>query len=250
MYSVMIVDDEPLMRKYLRENLSRIAPMWEVRGEAEDGVQAVGLLKTQAFHLILTDIKMPEMDGLELANYVFHTSPATKVIIISGFDEFEYARRALRCGVLDYLLKPLNDKAIAEILQKAAGNIEAASLVLPGEERSCPPDSGSLPERACAYICAHYSEPISLALVADLLEVTPSYLSDLFHKSVGESYSKYVLRIRMEAATRMLCANPSGKIYEIAKKTGFISPKHFHYVFKKFYGMTPNEYLQNHLHSR
>lgn len=245
----MIVDDEPLMRKYLRDNLSRIAPLWEVRGEAEDGVQAVELLKTQAFHLILTDIKMPEMDGLELANYIFQTTPDSKVIIISGFDEFEYARRALRCGVLDYLLKPLNDKAIAETLDKAAGSIEAASLVQPGAGRPSP-DTGSLPERACAYICAHYSEPISLALVADLLEVTPSYLSDLFHRSVGESYSKYVMRIRMEAATRMLCANPNGKIYEIAKKTGFISPKHFHYVFKKFYGITPNEYLQNHIQGR
>lgn len=245
MYSVMIVDDEPLMRKYLRENLSRIAPMWAVCGEAEDGMQAVELLQTRRFDLVLTDIRMPEMDGLELANYIYQTLPDVRVAIISGFDEFDYARRALRCGVVDYLLKPLSDKSIVDTLETVAKNIETVPPPKPVTSQSESISTGTLPERACAYIKAHYSEPISLALVADLLSVTPSYLSDLFHKSVGESYSKYVMRIRMEEAIRILCANPREKIYDLAQKAGFISPKHFHSVFKKFYGVTPSEYMQS-----
>lgn len=241
----MIVDDEPLMRKYLRENLSRIASQWEVCGEAEDGIQAVALLKERPFNLVLTDIKMPEMDGLELANYIYQTLPCTKVAIISGFDEFDYARRALRCGVVDYLLKPLSDKVIADTLATVAEKLNCSPPMETSAPQSECANTGSLPERACAYIRSHYSDPISLALVADILNVTPSYLSDLFHKSVGESYSKYLLRIRMEEAVRILRANPHEKIYDLAQKTGFASSKHFHSVFKKFYGMTPSEFLQS-----
>lgn len=103
----------------------------------------------------------------------------------------------------------------------------------------------TLIDRAKEYICLHYNEPISLSTIADALEVTPSYLSNLFHKTLGEPYSKYVTRIRMEQALLILKNNPGEKIYNVAAMTGFVSTKHFISVFKKHYGMSPTNYLAN-----
>lgn len=529
MRSVMIVDDEPLMLKYLSTNLEQIAPGWCVTGIAENGLEAVGLLQTQCFDLVITDIKMPEMDGLELANFIYEIYPKTKVVILSGFDDFDYAQRAIRCGVSDYLLKPLNDGAIAETLKKIdisrkqielkkftdnilrktdllpdselktaylgaiiEGNDENArtmyndacgrliwknepcgcilvlsvdyadilskendpdiisykirlnqtctqlaasqgitisycryddtailicadnkdhlelkihavmsridsyyfdtyrihvygsygiivdnflflqksyasavqtiiialldcSLNSPSDsirnrffleqfqlsleaifldfvsyndeklqndihtflhklplqkdqkslfvrsgifllyylneklkkEEDClktalertlslkdlPPsdpdleekyhnivfqaiqslrlshhiqretESSQLVDHAKEYIYAHYSEPISLTLIAEKLGVSSSYLSDLFHKEIGEPYSKFVTRIRMEQAVKLMKVNPNDKIYTLAMQVGFVNAKHFNSVFKKYYKMTPTEYL-------
>ncbi len=105
------------------------------------------------------------------------------------------------------------------------------------------PENPNVAESAKEYICTHYQEQISLAMVADYLNMNPSYLSDLFHKSMGESYTKFLTRVRMEQALLLLKSNPNEKIYVIAEKTGFVSPKHFNNVFKKYYGFTPTEYI-------
>lgn len=95
------------------------------------------------------------------------------------------------------------------------------------------------------FILSHYQENISLSDVADHCRVTNSYLSDLFHKKLKEPYSKFILRIRMEQAVRLLRQNPDIRIYSIAEQTGFVSVKHFNTVFKKYYGVTPTNYLKD-----
>lgn len=124
MYRTLIVDDEPLMRKYLEANLSEICPDFYVTGIACDGLEATELLQKQNFDLVITDIKMPEMDGLHLAKHILSSAPDTKVIIISGYSEFEYARSALKFGVSDYLLKPLSDDSIQETLSSIKRELE------------------------------------------------------------------------------------------------------------------------------
>jgi YesN/AraC family two-component response regulator len=109
------------------------------------------------------------------------------------------------------------------------------------------PETTKIVESAKEFICTHYHEPISLALVADYLKVNPSYLSDLFHKNMGEPYTKFVTSIRMEQAILLLKSNPNEKIYKIAEKTGFVSAKHFNAVFKKFYRITPTEFISKNI---
>lgn len=99
--------------------------------------------------------------------------------------------------------------------------------------------------RAKAFIAAHYAEPLSLALVAERIGVSAAYLSSLFHKAGSESYIKYLTRIRMEQAARLLRANPAEKIYDVAEKVGYVSVKHFSYVFKQHFKMTPGEYQES-----
>ena len=127
MYTTLIVDDEQLMREYLGTNLSVICPDFHVTGIARDGLEAIELLKKQFFDLVITDIKMPEMDGLHLAKYIHDAELNTKVIIISGYNEFEYARLAIKYGVSDYLLKPLSDAYILETLTKMKNLLEVSA---------------------------------------------------------------------------------------------------------------------------
>ena len=122
MYHVLIVDDEPLMRTYLAKSIPQFDEQFDVCGTAADGQEAIEYLKAHIgkVDVIITDIKMPEVDGLTLAGYVSARFPEIVLIIISGFSDFEYARKAIQYNVTDYLLKPLQDKSLIELLHNVA----------------------------------------------------------------------------------------------------------------------------------
>lgn len=104
------------------------------------------------------------------------------------------------------------------------------------------PVTQKLVESAKEFIYNHFSEPITLSQIADSLSVSPNYLSKIFHEAVGESYIKFITRIRMEYAAYLLKTNSDEHIFNIAEKTGYYNLKHFNFVFKEFYNMTPTEY--------
>lgn len=247
MYTALIVEDEPLMREYLMLHLSSIHGMWETKGCARDGLEALALLKDNTYDLVITDIKMPHMDGLELAGYVHSNCPDTDIIILTGYSEFDYARSAVRAGAADYLLKPLQDVELNDVLSRLASKRNAGVVAEPEHapepvDAQTHDDAGVLVQRARAYVQAHFSEPLSLGEVADRLNVSPAYLSSVFKSERGESYSKYILRLRMERAQLLLETHSAGKINDIAIEVGYSSTKHFHSVFKEYFGVTPNEY--------
>lgn len=268
MYKALIVDDEPLVREYLMANLSVMHSKWQAAACTSDGLKAVERLKTETFDAVVTDICMPGMDGLELARYIYDNYKETYTVILSGHDEFDYAQRAMRYDVTDYLLKPINDEEFHNVLERLTGIIEESkakvSIALDGGIASLSPDSVSeqfrnylsavagdtaeepetLADRATEYIYAHFCEPIALSDIAEELDVSPAYLSSVFHSVRGESYSKFILKLRMERAALLLEKCPNTKIYHIAEQIGYASSKHFNGVFKKYYGMTPNEFRE------
>ena len=250
MYTALIVEDEPLMREYLLQNLSGIHREWRTGACARNGVEALELLQTRCFDLVITDIKMPRMDGLELAGYIHKRFPGIYMIMLTGYDEFEYARAAVRAGVTDYLLKPLKDAELHDVLNHIAEKLSGTAQHNDKEETSMRPDvdfmekeaSNVIVQRARAYIQANYDSPLSLNELAEMLSVNPAYLSSIFKSDQGETFSKYILRLRMERAGLLLRTYPAAKINEIAEKTGYVSARHFDTAFKKYYGITPNEY--------
>lgn len=250
MFTALIVEDEPLMREYLMLHLTSIHGLWKTEGCARDGLEALALLKAKPFDLVITDIKMPHMDGLELADYIHVNHPGTDVIILTGYSEFDYARAAVRANAADYLLKPLQDVELHKALSKLAAKRMAADSVpaavpVPAEAAPKEPaqdDPGILVQRARTYIRAHFTEPLSLNEVANTLAVNPAYLSSIFKSERGESYSKFILRLRMERAALLLRTYSAGKVNDIALEVGYSSTKHFYTVFKDYFGVTPNEY--------
>lgn len=250
MFTALIVEDEPLMREYLMLHLTSIHGLWKTEGCARDGLEALALLRAKPFDLVITDIKMPHMDGLELADYIHVNHPGTDVIILTGYSEFDYARAAVRANAADYLLKPLQDVELHKALSKLATKRMAADSVpaavpVPAEAAPKEPaqdDPGILVQRARTYIRAHFTEPLSLNEVANTLAVNPAYLSSIFKSERGESYSKFILRLRMERAALLLRTYSAGKVNDIALEVGYSSTKHFYSVFKDYFGVTPNEY--------
>jgi len=479
MYRALIVEDEDLMRDYLAAKLSELCPEWEAAATASDGMEAVERLAHERFDAVLTDIRMPGMDGLELARFIRHNDADMPILILSGYDEFDYARSAVRLNVFDYLLKPLNESELSAALSAMASQVAAKhgdrmadNLInaLQGDETAREPliklldgkpsglllfapsltsdldagsgklfqlqeklalvfaplvarlpyctavlctasdpllvqtecrmaaqhftkmnpmislvcsyaafdpqhirqcranaetvlrlalaldepllsdnllyeqrqaqarlnamlddlntslssgiladerrasllsallefpekshqtaalsllydcetdetlrrsalqiflDSGTwteppklsaqtmfsraldrlfandhpvtkpasaLVEQAREFLQFHFSEPMSLASLADKLGITSAYLSSLFHREMGLSYSQYLLQLRMEDAARRLLGNPNSKIFEISDAVGFPSAKHFTHVFGQYFRMSPKEY--------
>jgi len=117
-YKVFFVEDEVITREGIRDNVDWRASGFEFCGEAADGEMALPLLRTAQPDVLITDIKMPFMDGLQLSKVVRERMPWVKIIILSGHDEFEYAQQAINLGVTDYLLKPVTVQKLQNTLQK------------------------------------------------------------------------------------------------------------------------------------
>jgi two-component system response regulator YesN len=117
-YKVFFVEDEIITREGIRDNVDWLANGFEFCGEAADGEMALPLLRTTQPDVLITDIKMPFMDGLQLSKIVRERMPWVKIVILSGHDEFEYAQEAIKLGVTDYLLKPVTVKKLQTALQK------------------------------------------------------------------------------------------------------------------------------------
>jgi len=125
MYTAMIVDDEPLTREYFKNNITLINPNWKIVAEASDGEGALNLLSKKKIDLLITDIKMPVMDGLELCRMVLKNNPKQKIIILSGYEEFDFAKEAIELGVSSYILKPIVKVELKKNLDKITQKIKA-----------------------------------------------------------------------------------------------------------------------------
>lgn len=124
MYRILVVDDEPLTKEYMKKNIPLIDSRFIVTCEAMEGTEALTILKNEKIDLIITDIKMPLMDGLELSKEVSENYPDILIVILSGYDEFDFAKKAMRYAVKDYLLKPLVKEDLRKVLNNVAIDIE------------------------------------------------------------------------------------------------------------------------------
>ncbi|MFC5452853.1 response regulator [Paenibacillus aestuarii] len=405
MYSLLIVDDERWVRQGLRTTIDWQAEGVEVLGDAEDGEEALAFLDTQVPDIIITDIKMPRMDGLAFIEAVKARQLLCKFIIISGYSEFSYAQKAMRFGVADYVLKPIEETQVLEVvrqciaqiqrenheqdeiaqmsarmreslplarqqyvetmllnesasnernvklwdqlhfrldpnhlqvmimkvydwgphaenakdhyaLRRAIGNFAKAEfaqvadvsmLTCPldhcgdadlallhspasqeigqaametfikacrtylgiginvGMSRNCDitklhaafreavqasEDALYVHERgnrnrfvelAMDFTAKHFTEPLTMNQVAEHLYLNPSYFSKLFHEKTGETFSKYLIRLRTSKAKELLKMTTL-KIYEVAEQVGYQDFRHFVKLFKEQEGMTPAQY--------
>ena len=142
MNHILVVDDEPLMRTWLSKSIPKHSTCFDVPNTARDGIEAIEYLKQAAYDVVITDIKMPGMDGLNLAKFIQENYPDTVVIIISGFNDFAYARKAIQYGVKDYLLKPLVDDDLIKLLNDISKRLQKHTPTLltnPTEEERANP---------------------------------------------------------------------------------------------------------------
>jgi two-component system response regulator YesN len=248
MHKVMIVEDEEMIRKGLRKLIEEVIGGFTVISEASNGVSALENIKRGIPDLIITDIRMPQMDGIELIKRLRSQYPAVSLVILSGHGEFEYAKKqAIRYDVTDYLLKPIDRVELAQVLETLKKRWNAENGANPGDQAASGPEirvpaqRHHLIRKAEQLIYARLGEEISLHSIAETVHMNAQYLSVLFKKETGESFSEYVKSARIDKAKQLLKAT-NLKIYEIANICGYDNEKYFMSVFKQTAGVTPSEF--------
>jgi two-component system response regulator YesN len=241
---ILLVEDEIKIRQGIRSLVESILTTGLHIMEATNGKEAWEWLRTQDdVDLVMTDIRMNEMDGIELLKRVQQSDPDIAVVIISGHDEFIYAREALRYGVVDYLLKPIDRVELARVLNKikekwitknGTGGESAADDKHDDKERL-------LIRRVKELVNECLDQDISLQFLAERVYLHPKYLSDMFKRETGQNLSDYVTERRMNKARKLL-KETTLKIPDISLMCGFANPKYFRALFKQQTGCTPTEF--------
>ena len=265
---VLIVDDEYYFRQLLINLIDWTAAGFEVVAEAEDGSAALKIMEQEAIDLIITDIEMPNMNGLDFVEAIRALDSTAKLIFITSYDNFTYAQKAISLGADHYLLKPIDEDAVEQALLTIRAQLTQKWLELSfisrlkieaGYEKE-PEVAGSNEDgrrqgsakrliiKAVTHINEHYAEEtLSLQSTARVLFVNPSYLSHMFKKETSESFVEYVTNVRLSKAMELLLQGSASdefmvpKVATIAHQVGYRDPFYFSKCFKKKYGITPNK---------
>ncbi len=241
MLKVLIVEDEEMIRKGIVLTVDWAALDCVVVGEAANGAQGLEAARRLEPSLIITDLKMPQMDGIEMLTALRAEGCTAYVIILTAYDNFAYAQSALRLGAVDYLLKPFHDgdleNAITRVQQRQQPAAEAAPIGTPRKG-----DKSKYVLEAMDYISKHYNEPdISVGTVAQSLNISEGYLSHTFKKETDYTLLNYLTRYRIHKAMELL-KDCRVKVYEVAEQVGYRDIAYFSATFKKYAGISPSEY--------
>lgn len=165
----------------------------------------------------------------------------TRFIIISGHDEFQYARRACHLNVVDYLLKPIDRGELMELLKKVLEQIRKEQLT----QKVFVEKEDTTKEKILGYIQENFTkQQFSLGELADAFHLSQSYVTRLIKQETGSSFSELLTRMRIDRAVSLLVQSPDMKLVEIAERTGFASQHYFSRVFKEKVGFSPADYRQ------
>lgn len=231
---ILIVDDEPLILKGLVKIVEEVAPIGSDIGSAFNVPEALETMKRFMPDVTITDIQMPEKNGFDLIQEARLEGLCYRFIILTGYDEFDYVRQALRSGVVDYLLKPLDKKEIAVLLNRVKEELPAAS----------DSEYSRHAERILAYLQMNYMNDLSLDHLADRMGLHPNYISSLFKKETGDTFVNYLNSLRIREAQKLLRSQPQLTVNAISRQVGFDTKHYFAKVFKKYSGTTPGAYRE------
>ena len=253
MYKAVIIDDEPI----IVEGLSRAVDWgrWDckVTGFAYNGREGLDVIRSQKPNILISDIRMPEIDGLTMVAALKSEFPYMQIAILTGYRDFEYAKKAIELGVTRFLLKPSKLDELEEAIGAMKKKLDETVRVYPelledehapeegDEELEDSPASSFIVNNAIEYIKDHYADKLRLSDVADEIYVSQWHLSKLINKHTGSNFSEILNGIRIEKAKQLL-KDPSLKIYDIAEQVGFSDLTHFSRVFKKIEGISANEF--------
>ena len=263
MWKVIAADDEG----YIREALQKLIN-WEkmdcslesvvsdgqellekIRGEMPDNFR---LLVDAHFwkempDIVITDIQMPGVDGLEVCKYVYETCPETQVIILTAYSDFEYAKRAIKYSVCEYVLKISIIDELPLAVEKAIGKLSRLKKEIEIQEHTKAEEPESLLDQIEQYLEENFRKKITLDDIADTLHVNRSYLSRYYKNKTGVNLFDEILMKRVEKAKEYL-QNTEMKTYEISEAVGVEDAGYFSKMFKKITGVSPKEFRKREQH--
>lgn len=248
---IVVIEDEEGSREGLIRLVETVGPEFHVVGEASDACEGMEVIKQTQPDVVITDIRMPDMDGIEMIEELRKTNWCkSQFVIISAYSEFEYAQRALRHKVSDYLLKPVSYEEVERVLYYLSHHIEGNSYEVSSMEELFPVPQNVSPivSQAAAIIKKDYASPLSLEAISARLNVSGEYLSQLFSRQMQVTLITYLKRCRVEAAKTLLLER-KWTVQEIASMVGYQNEKYFYKVFRDVTGLSPTEYVKKNLNS-
>ena len=224
MIRAVICDDEKAALNIIRHFIEAEKLPIQIVGTAENGRDAWNLIQCEKPDLAFMDIHMPYMNGFE----IIQKMKDTKVIIITAYDSFEYAQKALRLGASDILSKPIDMEQLKQAVIRAIGWTFTGNEVV---------------DTILAYLYGHYAEKIELETLAQLTYCTESHIARVFKKHTGTTIISYVHKIRIEKSIQMM-EEQNLSVKEAALAAGYQNLNHFYKYFNQYTGMTPAAYMK------
>ena len=250
MIKILIADDESVEREILCTILNSY-PQIKIY-KAENGRLAVNFAQLFDVDIVLMDIEMPSINGIEASKQILKAKPSCRIIFVTAYSIFSYAREAVTLGAIDYILKPVDKEDVLRAVTRAVSQLEAErqlKAVVPQVE-SLEDEEGT--EKAALMMSkvkkylehSYMNYDLSLDSVSSLLHLNASYLSSIFKRYTGINFIDYITNLRISAAKEYL-GDPFKSVSEIAAMVGYDSSSYFCRAFKKNTGFTPTEYRKH-----
>jgi YesN/AraC family two-component response regulator len=244
MYRIVFLDDEAFVLDGLVHLLAWDRYGFEVVASFTKARIALDYLSQNQVDVLISDIKMPDLSGLELLHELKRRNiSVNNILLLSGYAEFSYAQEALKLGVRDYLLKPVDHQALADTLLSIKDELDKIYHVVVDDGDSHPEGYyQAIVETVKSYLEKDYAQA-TLDQAALLVSMSPNYVSKVFKQETGTKFSDYLQDVKMKKAEKML-HDVNLKIYQISYAVGYDNPKNFTRAFKQYYGLSPWEYRE------
>ena len=252
MYRVLIVEDEDIIRKGIAYTMDWTGMGCTIAGEAANGQEGLEKIKELSPDIVMADIMMPVMDGIEMIRQA-KEKYSFKSIILTSYADFDYAKKAIDLDVSAYLMKPVDAEELKKNVAKIIAEIEKDHQY---EQFSAKQNTGTelqevfikndkdndYVQHVLDVTKERYADKISIEQFSEELGVSASYLSRKFKEATGTSYLDFLNRYRVSQAIKLL-ETGTYKVYEVSDMTGFTDYKHFNSVFKRYTNVSPSEFL-------
>lgn len=246
---ILIVDDERLILMGLKSVIGKIEEVECAVETAQSAKEALLILEEHPVDIIITDVEMPGLSGLELIEKVKHKGWCSHFIILSGYDKFEYARTAIRLEAADYLLKPVDKEELRRDICRIAKEMESekgttSDLMYSFEQYFPHIITEEIPpalQRSVQFIKEHYQDTVSLTMLSEYTGKTEGYLSSLFKKEWNTTFLEIVNEVRLREAIYMLLYEPAVSVLDIAGKVGYKTERQLYRLIKGKLGITPQQ---------
>ena len=252
MIRVLIVDDETIACALIRGIIENHFPQISMIGEAHNGKVAVEKAREMEPDMVIMDIEMPIVNGIEASRQIRKLFPGCAIIFLTAFASFPYAKEAITLGAEEYLLKPIEENALVAVIRQTLMRLrkdtreEGGRFLNQGEkEPAAAGESGSrslmVVHQVKNYIDLHYMEDISVESLADQFRISASHFNRIFKQNFQVNCKEYITGVRMDKARKYL-AGPALTVSEVGSMVGYPDANYFAKVFRKRFGMTPKEY--------
>lgn len=246
---VLIVDDEEIIVQGVLKHISRLEDMDVTAVGAYSGAEALTTMELFRPDLLITDIHMPVMNGLDLIQQVQARNLCPRCIVLTAYEEFEYARRALEMGVLGYMVKPIDwdelDTRLRQLSQESRSRLQTDEILRRYESlyaHTLPQRLSPTLKKITRHVQKNYAQDLSLMQLSFQTGLTESYICTLFKKEMGITFLDYVNELRLYQAMRALVESPRLPVRDVAAMVGYGSERQLFRLFNARLGMTPQQF--------